>query len=478
MAKQSLSSVDAAWYGMEDPTNLMMVSGIMMFDKPMEFEALKQLIKVRWLAFRRFRQRVVVPKNPLQTPYWEDDPTFELSAHVRRMALPAPGDQTILQETASVLMSTPLDYSKPLWQFHLIENVGDGCAVFSRLHHALADGMALMFVLLSMTDMRRDAPAPKAKLPKVEDVRGGYLGGAVERAMKQGKTAVAQTLSLSGKLIDESRAIFDDPSRLNEWVDKGLEMSEVTARLILRPPDRQTLFRGALGVAKRAAWSEPLDLAEIKAIKNVTGGTVNDVLITALAGGLRRYMIQRGAEVDGVDFRVTVPVNLRKPDEMMELGNKFGLVYLKLPIYVEDTLERLAVVSERMTALKNSSEAVVAMGILSGIGMTPADVQKQLVNLFGAKATAVMTNVPGPPVPLYLAGSKLTGIMFWVPQAGRVGLGISIISYAGKVWLGVATDAGLVPDPDQIIEGFYEEYGVLQTAVSSAGEEIPVQTEE
>jgi hypothetical protein len=137
-------------------------------------------------------------------------------------------------------------------------------------------------------------------------------------------------------------------------------------------------------------------------------------------------------------------------------------------VYIEDVQERLQEVSQRMTALKNSSEAAVALGILSGIGLTPADVQQQLVNLFGAKATAVMTNVPGPPMPLYMAGAKITGIMFWVPQAGRVALGISIISYAGKVWLGVATDAGLVPDPDQIIDGFYAEYEDLMDLVKTA----------
>jgi hypothetical protein len=185
-------------------------------------------------------------------------------------------------------------------------------------------------------------------------------------------------------------------------------------------------------------------------------------------------MLGRGEEVEGVDFRATVPVNLRKPEEMGELGNKFGLVYLKLPIYIEDVLERLHEVRQRMSDLKNSSEAAVALAILSGIGLTPADVQQQLVNVFGAKATAVMTNVPGPPVPLYLAGSKITGIMFWVPQAGRVALGISIISYAGNVWLGAATDARLVPDPDQIIEGFYEEYDLLREMAQTAEDDITV----
>jgi WS/DGAT/MGAT family acyltransferase len=462
MSKQNLSSVDAAWYGMEDPTNLMMVSGIMTFDRPISLARFQEVIEHRWLTFDRFRQRVVRPRNPLKSPYWEEDPHFEMNAHVQRVGLPSPGDQTALQEMASVLMSIPLDHSKPLWQFHLIENYGEGCAIMGRFHHCLADGMAMMFVLLSMTDMQRDAPLPEPQLPDVEAVRGGYLSGSVGRLARQAKSAVKTAHNLTNRLMDESRAIFDNPAHALELVKQGAELSLTTGRIVLRPPDRKTIFRGELGVLKKATWSRPLPLSDIKAIKNVTGGTVNDVLITAMTGGLRRYMLSRNEEVDGVDFRATVPVNLRTPEEMGELGNKFGLVYLKLPVYIEDVQERLQEVSRRMTALKNSSEAAVALGILSGIGMTPADVQQQLVNMFGAKATAVMTNVPGPPMPLYLAGAKITSIMFWVPQAGRVGLGISIMSYAGNVWLGVVTDAGLVPDPDQIIEGFYAEYEALR----------------
>lgn len=468
MSRQALSSVDAAWYGMEDPTNLMMVSGVMTFDQPIKLARLQTVIERRWLKFDRFRKRVVRPRNPLKPPYWEEDPYFEMKAHVQQVGLPSPGDKAALQEMVSILMSTPLDYSKPLWQFHLIENYGDGCAIMGRLHHCLADGMALMFVLLSMTDMRREVPLPEPELPDVEAVRGGYLSGSLGRLARQAKSAVKTTYELTNKLMDESRTLLGNPAHALELVKQGAELSLTTGRVVLRPPDRKTIFRGELGVLKKAAWSRPLPLSDIKAIKNVAGGTVNDVLITAMTGGLRRYMLSRHEEVEDVDFRATVPVNLRSPEEMGELGNKFGLVYLKLPVYIKDTQARLQEVSQRMTALKNSSEAAVALGILSGIGMTPAEVQQQLVNLFGAKATAVMTNVPGPPMSLYLAGSKITGIMFWVPQAGRVGLGISIISYAGKVWLGVATDAGLVPDPDQIIDGFYEEYELLMDLAKTA----------
>jgi hypothetical protein len=153
---------------------------------------------------------------------------------------------------------------------------------------------------------------------------------------------------------------------------------------------------------------------------------------------------------------------------MGEMGNKFGIVFLSLPIGIADPLDRLAEVRRRMDTLKNTPEAIAAFGILNAMGLTPTEVQGRMVKMFGSKATAVLTNVPGPAFPLYLAGSKITGLMFWVPQSGRVSLGLSILSYAGKVFLGVATDAGLVPQPDAIIEGFYEEYEGLMALVRPA----------
>ena len=163
-----------------------------------------------------------------------------------------------------------------------------------------------------------------------------------------------------------------------------------------------------------------------------------------------------------------MPVNLRTPEEMGTLGNKFGIVFLSLPVGIGDPLERLHEVHKRMIALKNSKEALVSMGILSAMGMSPNELQGTLVKMFGSKTTAVMTNVPGPPMPLYMAGQKIEELMFWVPQSGRVSLGISIISYANKVFLGIASDAGLVPDPDLILDGFYEEFAALMTLMEEA----------
>jgi hypothetical protein len=180
-----------------------------------------------------------------------------------------------------------------------------------------------------------------------------------------------------------------------------------------------------------------------------------------MSGALRRYLQARGESVDGLNFRAIVPVDLRKPGTEEELGNKFGLVFLSLPVGIVDPEQRLRELRRRMDALKATLEAPVAYGIVSTIGRLPQAMQDIVVDIFGLKGTAVMTNVIGPGQQLYLAGAPLESLMFWVPQSGRLGLGVSILSYNGQVWLGTITDAGLVPDPDSIISAFHAEFAEL-----------------
>ena len=458
---EPLSNVDAAWLGMEDPTNLMMVTGILTFNEPLDLQAIYEVLEKRFLKFDRFKQRIVQNRIPLSAPYWEDDDAFDVDAHVHHIALPAPGDKKTLQDLVSDLMSTPLDFSKPPWQMHIIENYGAGCAIFMRLHHAIADGIALIYVLLSLTDMTPEASLRHPEIEKPPTAEDGGSGGLVDALVKQTVSTLRTSRRLTRRAVHEYVATLQQPSRAFDLAAKGTDVALATGRLVLRPPDPPTMYRGKLGVTKRAAWSRPLSLKEVKAIKNITGTTVNDVLIAAMVGGLRRHLIDHGENVEGLNFRAAVPVNLRKEHEMGTLGNKFGLVYLSLPVGIADSYDRLQEVHKRMNALKNTPEAAVAIGILNAIGMAPMEVQAQSVSLFASKATAVMTNVPGPPIPLYLAGKKIDQIMFWVPQAGRVALGISILSYAGNVYLGVNTDAGLIPNPDAIIDGFYTEFEAL-----------------
>jgi WS/DGAT/MGAT family acyltransferase len=235
------------------------------------------------------------------------------------------------------------------------------------------------------------------------------------------------------------------------------------------PPDPSTPLKGKLGVSKRAAWSEPISLAEVKAAGARDGATINDVLVAATAGALRRYLLWRGQDVNDLEIRVAVPVNLRPLDRGTELGNQFGLVFLPLPIGVADGRRRLVEAKQRMDELKASLQPAVAMGVLSLLGYAPSRVQPLAVEFFGSKASAVLTNVPGPREQLYLAGKPLKSTMFWVPQSGRLGLGISILSYHGQVLLGVASDAGLVPDPERIVSEFEAELAELTRPTRPAG---------
>jgi len=196
-----------------------------------------------------------------------------------------------------------------------------------------------------------------------------------------------------------------------------------------------------------------------------------------MSGALRRYLLGRGENVEGLNFRAVVPVNLRRPGTEEELGNKFGLVFLSLPIGIADPTERLRELTRRMDGLKDSLQAPVAFGILTAIGMSPQPVEDLVVTLFGMKGTAVATNVMGPRIPLYLAGAPLESLMFWVPQSGHLGLGVSILSYAGQVWMGVISDRGLVPDPETIIAEFYAEFNGLLSMAGMAAKmpDMPVE---
>jgi WS/DGAT/MGAT family acyltransferase len=453
-----LSPIDNAWLSMDEPTNLMVVNAILTFDKPVDLGRIRAVLQHRWLRFERFRQRIVRPGAPFLRPYWQTDATFSLDNHLHVFGLPSPGDRSALQELISDLMSTPIDLTKPPWHFYIFENYGGGSAIMGRIHHAVADGMALVGVLLSMTDFYPDAPLLTAGADASSDAGSQSLVAGLAREMTGALDTVRRSASW---LVGQSTQTLQAPSEVRDLFGKSADTGLAAGRLLLREPDPPSLFKGKLGVMKRVAWSRPLPLDDVKFIKNHLGGTVNDVLITAVTGGLRRYLVERGQAVDGLTFRAAVPVNMRANGDVNGLGNKFGLVFLKLPVGVAEPLLRLVDVRQRMDELKQSAESPVTLGVLTFMGLSADAVKEMIVRVLEPKATAVMTNVPGPPIPLYLAGQEIKEIMFWVPQAGRLGLGVSILSYAGKIFVGVATDAGLVPDPGRIIDGFHQDFADL-----------------
>jgi len=233
------------------------------------------------------------------------------------------------------------------------------------------------------------------------------------------------------------------------------------AKLALMGQDSPTRFKGTPGVAKRVAWAEPLPLDEVKTICRALSASVNDVLLSCVAGALREYLVGKGDATDGVMMRALVPINLRPLEKAYRLGNQFGVVFLELPIGIENPVERLYAVRANMRSLKGSFQPVLTLGLLAAAGAGPKMLQDQLIVVLARNATAVMTNVPGPQQPLYMAGRKIDRFMFWVPQSGDIGMGVSILSYNGEVQFGLITDRGLVPDPERVIAHFGPEFEKL-----------------
>jgi diacylglycerol O-acyltransferase len=233
------------------------------------------------------------------------------------------------------------------------------------------------------------------------------------------------------------------------------------AALALMPDDSATRLKGLPAGDKRVAWNEPLPLDAVKTISKGLDCSINDVLLSCVAGAIGQYLRERGDDPSGQEIRAMVPVNLRPLDQAWQLGNKFGLAPLVLPIGISNPIERVYAVRRRMSELKGSYQPLLAFAVLAIAGLMIKPVQDAILNLFAKKATAVMTNVPGPQQPLTFCGSTIRQTMFWVPASGHIGVGVSILSYAGGVQFGLITDAKLCPDPQAIIDGFQPEFDKL-----------------
>lgn len=478
LGRERISGIDTAWLRMEHPTNLMMIVGVMMFKSKLDFNTLQRTIQERFLSFPRFKQKAI--QDPTGA-WWETDKNFDLSHHLKRVKLPVSAGKKAgkveLEAYVSRLASEGLDFTKPLWQFHLVENYQGGSALIMRIHHCYADGIALISVMLSLTGDSAEAslkkPLQQAKRPKDEM----HFWTSVTKPMAN---IWSGAMRLTRGLVEQGLEIAKDAASMKEFASKGMELADELRKIALMQPDSPTRFKGPLGRKKRVAWCDPLPLGEVKVIGKALGCSVNDVLLSTVAGALRAYLAQQKDETGDINLRAIVPVNLRPIEKAGELGNQFGLVFTELPIGIEDPIERVMQVRQRMHTVKNSAQPIVAFVLLSAVGLGPKILQDQIGALIGRNATAVMTNVPGPQKPLYFSGSEIDEINFWVPQSGGIGMGVSILTYNGRVQFGLITDAGLVPDPQSIIDRFGDEFEklVFMTLMGPYGPEFSAELEQ
>jgi WS/DGAT/MGAT family acyltransferase len=458
-----MDPVDAAWYHIDGPANTGLVTGVALTKKPLDFDKVREVYRVRLAGFDRFRQRVVEAGFPLATPHWEDMPHFDIDQHIHRIALPAPHDAAALKKLFTDLASAPLDHEQPLWQIHVVDNVGRGSALVMRYHHCIGDGTALQAVVRKVFDTTPDAPLePEDTVADASKAKAGPLVpgfDALERAARR-------AIGLGRDAIDA----VAHPQRALDQAMLLLGGAGVLLTELVKTPDPPSPFKGDFGIRKSVAWSRPVAVETVKAIGAPQGAKVNDVLVAAMTGALRSYLQRRGVEVDHTTVRAMVPVDLRPPERVGLLGNDFGLVVLELAVAEPKALERVATTKARMDKLKRSPEPVAMKFLFDLFGRGPKALEDLANTIFGSKASVVMTNVVGPKDTMYLAGVPIDQMMFWVPHPGRqLGMGISILSYRGMASLAVIADAGLVPDPETITDEFNREFERMKRAALRRG---------
>ena len=473
---ERMTKVDTAWLRMDCDANLMMIVGVWQLAPGIKYAAVCERIENSLLKYDRFKQLVM---EDAAGATWVNDRKFDLANHVVRETLPKASrtvtgnhQQGALQDRVAELATQRLDPKRPLWQIHLIEDYTGpdgikGSAMVVRIHHCIADGIALISVTMSLVD----GAAPPPERRKKQAARGAEHW-ITDTLLKPFTELTVRALGAVGEGASRSLGMLDmlnDPkggakTGMSASIDAAKVMMQVVkdgAALALMPDDSKTRLKGKPGGAKKVAWCDPIPLDEVKAVGKALNCSINDVLLSCVAGALGEYLKSHGDDVTGQEIRAMVPVNLRPLDQAYKLGNRFGLVPLVLPIGVENPIERVYEVRRRMRELKGSFQPLLAFSLLAVAGLLIKPAQDMMLNLFAKKTTAVMTNVPGPREKLKFCGSTLEQSMFWVPQSGDVGLGVSILSYGGGVQFGVITDTLLCPDPQRIIDEFVPEFARL-----------------
>lgn len=459
LAGERMSKVDTAWLRMDCDSNLMMIIGVWTLRPGIRHDALCRRVEERLLQYARFRQRVV---EDAAGASWVEHPV-DIREHVVLEKLPRhkdSGAEAALQQRIGELAMQPLDRSRPLWQMHLVEDHQGGSALVVRIHHCIADGIALISVTMSLVDDGAPPPASRRKAAPA-----GAEDWITQTLLKPFTDITVKAFDAAGEGAARSLDLLLDPQ-------KGMAGSMEVARLayqvlgdaaamLLMPDDSRTRLKGKPGRHKRVAWAPPLPLDEVKAVGKALDCSINDVLLSCVAGAIGCYLREQGDSVEGVEIRAMIPVNLRPVEQAHKLGNRFGLVPLVLPVGIANPVERVYEVRRRMQALKGSTQPLLAFAVLAVAGLLIKPAQDALLDLFGRKTTAVMTNVPGPRTKLKFLGSTLEQTMFWVPQSGDIGLGVSILSYGGSVQFGVMTDTTLCPQPQKIIDQFAPEFDRL-----------------
>ncbi|WP_229506314.1 wax ester/triacylglycerol synthase family O-acyltransferase [Massilia sp. BJB1822] len=432
--KHAMTRRDYAWHRMDTEKNLMVINSILLFEGPVDMQRLTATIAYRLPNYPRFTQKV---KRRLGLPQWVEDEHFDIRQHIRLESTEKEVGLAELQSRMTELAHQPLEEDRPLWHMTVIDQAGGGHAIVFRVHHCITDGLGLVHVLNHLTDdngLHGQTPS---------------LAGHPHRAL-EAEGAYAPTLTRARS---------------------SLKIAAHIGRLGMLWPDLRTRLKAPLSGQKQLVWLPPLDLQKVRIASKRMGATLNDIWVAAVSGALRQYLQERGQDADSRALRAAVTFNLREKANAFQLGNEFGLVAVDLPTDLDDPCERLRRSSARMTAIKRSHQPRATMAFLSLAGCLPTALQHFALNLFTSKGSVVLTNIEGPGSRRYLAGSRMTDLICWVPQAGRIGVGLAFISYAGQIQLALFVDTHLVPDPERLMELTRQAFAELELATRDAVDE-------
>jgi diacylglycerol O-acyltransferase len=466
MASDRLTGLDASFLHLEDASSHMHVAGVMLFEgPPPPYADLLEAFERRLPLVPRYRQRLAFVPLAQGRPKWVDDPHFNLRYHVRSTALASPGSERQLKDLAGRVFSQQLDRDKPLWEVWLVEGLDDDrFAVLSKTHHALVDGISGVDIMSVLFDTSPEPSAPTDPgdrwLPRPLPSRAQLLAEAlIERA------------TIPAEIGRSARAVLRGPRRIAAGIRDAAVGVGAMAWAGLNPAPSSP-YNKSIGPHRRFTWVRT-DLKDVKAIKDELGGTVNDVVLSVVAGGLGRHLRRRGVNTDGLELKAMVPVSVRSDVQRGALGNRVAAMMAPLPVWCQEPVARLDIVSEQLKGLKSGGQAVGAQVLTDLSGFAPPTIMDQASRLMARQRffNLVVTNVPGPQFPLYLLGRRMLDPFPMVPLAKNQALGVALLSYDGHINFGLVGDYDLMWDLDDFAADLEESLAELADA---AGVELGV----
>jgi WS/DGAT/MGAT family acyltransferase len=457
MPSDRLTPLDASFLHFEDAASHMHVACAMVFDgEAPDYDDLLDHVAARLHLVPRYRQRLAEVPLGQGRPKWVDDEHFDLRYHVRHTALPAPGSEYELQVLSGRVFSQQLRRDRPLWEIWLVEGLEDGrFAMLSKTHHALVDGISGLDILSVLFADDSDARAADwTPTPPPSD--GRLLTEAlVERATRP------------FEMVRGARALLRAPRQVAGQIAETAIGAGALAWAGLQPAPATPYNAGIVGPDRRFTWVRG-SLDDLKAVKNELGGTVNDVVLTVVARALRSHMLRRGEDIDDLELKAFIPVSVRGDESRggETLGNQVAGMIARLPVGCGDPTECLALISEQMSGLKESGQAVGATALTELTGFAPPTIIDQASRLITRQRfiNLVVTNVPGPQFPLHFAGRELTDIFPMVPLARNLAFGVAIVSYNGTMNFGLCGDFNVMPDLDEVAADFTEALREIRAA--------------